>query len=485
MIHEPGIHCRHCLCDLRRHHARLELLSRPESANGRGLLRGRRQRALVRQRHRLRRRLSVGRVVPRHLRHDRVLWLRRLSLFDRLPGRLDRRAVRDRRAAQAAWASTRSPMRSTASSIRAASSWSPAISTLAVSVFYLIPQMVGAGVLIKPLLGLPHWAGVVHGRRGRDPDRRHRRHGLDDLCAVPQGLAAGALQRGADGADPAAWLEGRPEPGSECSRRRSRSRPTARSSSTACRKATAKARPTLRPVGHVSKLPGRRQPKRARSGRSSFCRPSAKARSCSGRRRRRPTTDGNTTTTYSPKPTPGADVLAARQSARRLQAFAERLAAGQAEFPVADAGAVLRHGVAAAHPDSLLHGEGRGRGAQEHGRRHRGIGCFYVLTLLHGPGRDDRRRDRRDRIATWPRRCLARSFGELLFAMISAIAFTTVLGTVSGLIVAASGAVVHDVLTGCLKLEHDRSAKSAHRPRSRPSVVGVVADLCSASCSSR
>ena len=35
------------------------------------------------------------------------------------------------------------------------------ISTLAVSVFYLIPQMVGAGVLVTPLLGLPHWAGVV------------------------------------------------------------------------------------------------------------------------------------------------------------------------------------------------------------------------------------------------------------------------------------------------------------------------------------
>ncbi len=35
-----------------------------------------------------------------------------------------------------------------------------AISTLAVSVFYLIPQMVGAGVLVKPLLGMPHWVGV-------------------------------------------------------------------------------------------------------------------------------------------------------------------------------------------------------------------------------------------------------------------------------------------------------------------------------------
>ena len=35
------------------------------------------------------------------------------------------------------------------------------ISTLIVSIFYLIPQMVGAGDLVVPLLGLPHWAGVV------------------------------------------------------------------------------------------------------------------------------------------------------------------------------------------------------------------------------------------------------------------------------------------------------------------------------------
>ncbi|MEP0431763.1 sodium:solute symporter family transporter, partial [Rhodopirellula bahusiensis] len=35
------------------------------------------------------------------------------------------------------------------------------VSTLIVSVFYLIPQMVGAGVLIQPLLGFPHWVGVL------------------------------------------------------------------------------------------------------------------------------------------------------------------------------------------------------------------------------------------------------------------------------------------------------------------------------------
>lgn len=35
------------------------------------------------------------------------------------------------------------------------------ISTLIVSLFYLIPQMVGAGDLVVPLLGLPHWVGVL------------------------------------------------------------------------------------------------------------------------------------------------------------------------------------------------------------------------------------------------------------------------------------------------------------------------------------
>src|SRR5215218_3260394 len=36
-----------------------------------------------------------------------------------------------------------------------------AVSTLLVSLFYLIPQMVGAGALVQPLLGFPHWAGVL------------------------------------------------------------------------------------------------------------------------------------------------------------------------------------------------------------------------------------------------------------------------------------------------------------------------------------
>src|SRR6266545_7588613 len=36
-----------------------------------------------------------------------------------------------------------------------------AISTLVISCFYLIPQMVGAGALARPLLGFPHNLGVL------------------------------------------------------------------------------------------------------------------------------------------------------------------------------------------------------------------------------------------------------------------------------------------------------------------------------------
>ena len=80
------------------------------------------------------------------------------------------------------------------------------------------------------------------------------------------------------------------------------------------------------------------------------------------------------------------------------------------------------------------------------------IGGFYVLTLYMGLGAmTGGAIDVTNNNMAGP--LLARSFGDLPFAVISAVAFTTILGTVSGLIVAASGAVVHDVLTGFLKLD--------------------------------
>jgi cation/acetate symporter len=88
------------------------------------------------------------------------------------------------------------------------------------------------------------------------------------------------------------------------------------------------------------------------------------------------------------------------------------------------------------------------------------IGFFYVLTLFMGLGAmTGGVINLADNNMSAP--LLARSFGTFLFAMISAIAFATVLGTVSGLIIAASGAVAHDLLdrfAGLIKSDRQKVA---------------------------
>jgi len=86
------------------------------------------------------------------------------------------------------------------------------------------------------------------------------------------------------------------------------------------------------------------------------------------------------------------------------------------------------------------------------------IGFFYILTLFLGLGAMTSGMLRLDD-TNMSAPMLARSFGELPFACISAIAFTTVLGTVSGLIMAASGAIVHDLITNVLRVEMDDHLK--------------------------
>jgi cation/acetate symporter len=86
------------------------------------------------------------------------------------------------------------------------------------------------------------------------------------------------------------------------------------------------------------------------------------------------------------------------------------------------------------------------------------IGFFYILTLFMGLGAmTSAVINPADSNMAAP--LLARSFGELLFAVISAIAFATVLGTVSGLIVAASGAVAHDLFDRYLNIKMDDRQK--------------------------
>ncbi|MCG8549903.1 MAG: cation acetate symporter [Desulfobacterales bacterium] len=73
------------------------------------------------------------------------------------------------------------------------------------------------------------------------------------------------------------------------------------------------------------------------------------------------------------------------------------------------------------------------------------IGFFYVLTLFMGLGAMVTGvLDVQSSNMAGP--LLAKFFGIALFSVISAIAFATVLGTVAGLIVAASGAVAHDLI---------------------------------------
>ena len=90
------------------------------------------------------------------------------------------------------------------------------------------------------------------------------------------------------------------------------------------------------------------------------------------------------------------------------------------------------------------------------------IGFFYVLTLYIGLGAMvSGNLDPTDSNMAAP--LLAKTFGPWMFAFISAIAFTTVLGTVSGLILAAAGAVAHDLVKTVLghNLEDRQQVKIA------------------------
>jgi cation/acetate symporter len=97
------------------------------------------------------------------------------------------------------------------------------------------------------------------------------------------------------------------------------------------------------------------------------------------------------------------------------------------------------------------------------------IGFFYILTMYMGLGAAiNGTVNPADNNMSAP--LLSMSFGGLLFALISAIAFATVLGTVAGLIVAASGAVAHDLLDrfGRMNLTEQKKVRAG-----RIAAVGV------------
>jgi len=168
-------------------------------------------------------------------------------------------------------------------------------------------------------------------------------------------------------------------------------------------------------------------------------------------------TDGSSTTVYYQKPTPGSEVLRPGEHPTfrgiRSEKFSDKvnflslmlaLFCGTASLPhiliryytVKDASSARKStivGIAS-------------------------IGFFYVLTLYLGLGAmTSGELDVSNGNMSAP--LLARGMNTWLFAAISAIAFTTVLGTVSGLILAAAGAVTHDLLGSVLKVEMDDNQK--------------------------
>ncbi len=101
------------------------------------------------------------------------------------------------------------------------------------------------------------------------------------------------------------------------------------------------------------------------------------------------------------------------------------------------------------------------------------IGLFYLLTLYMGLGAmTSGVIDLNNNNMSAP--LLARSFGLGIFAVISAIAFATILGTVSGLIVASSGAVANDLMSKFLKIKMSEN-KMVLAGRITAVIVGIIA----------
>ena len=101
------------------------------------------------------------------------------------------------------------------------------------------------------------------------------------------------------------------------------------------------------------------------------------------------------------------------------------------------------------------------------------IGVFYILTLYMGLGAAvNGVQDVESSNMAAP--LLAKGFGVILFSIISAVAFATILGTVAGLIIASSGAIAHDLLDNYFKVDLS-DGKKVRAGKIAAVVVGVFA----------
>jgi len=325
-----------------------------------------------------------------------------------------------------------------------------ATSTLVVSIFYLIPQMVGAGDLITPLLGLPHAAGVIlvgvavtlivvtAGMVSTTWVQFIKGSLLVFFCGV---LAAMILNRGLvenTGSlepqvrtvrpDGTVLIDGQPQSKGH----------------------------DLRPVGSIKRLPERYGEKTSTGPLRPLEYLSVLEDSTIVTWSSKKHADAEGVhTTYFPVERQGADLLkpggyfkglTTGKLADKLDFVSLMLAlfCGTASLPHILIRYYTVKDQAAARKSTVV-------GIAV-------IGAFYVLTLYLGLGAMvSGALDPTSSNMAAP--LLAKTFSNTLFAIISAIAFTTVLGTVSGLIMAGSGAVAHDLLEnvcGIAMTDHEK-----------------------------
>lgn len=402
---------------------------------------------------------------------------------------------------------------------------SAAISTLVVSIFYLIPQMVGAGVLIQPLLGFSHYVGVISvgvvvmmivvtaGMVSTTYVQFIKGSLLVFFCAI---LTVMILNRGlivdpGDGstktaafkpiaAEEATKAPGRVLPEEEGWKGKPYVRVENAGRVLVYRKAnesgsqlvptqtmlvkkngakfanglpfgrSTDSEATLLPIGQVSKLPGDKKETGPLDPLQYFdVLQNSEVVLWSSEKI---VDAGGITTVYYPKPTPGANLLVPGNSPTfagirgdnllsKIDFLSLMLAlfAGTASLPHILIRYYTVKDQAAARKSTVV-------GIAS-------IGFFYILTLYLGlAAMTSGALDVSSSNMAAP--LLARAYGELPFAIISAIAFTTVLGTVSGLIMAASGAVAHDLLVNSFGMKLDDHGK-VRAGKISALVVGVIA----------
>ncbi len=354
---------------------------------------------------------------------------------------------------------------------------SAAISTLVVSIFYLIPQMVGAGALIKPLLGFPHYAGVLLVGV------------VVVLIVVTAGMVSTTYVQFMKGsllliftAVLVVMILYRGLHVDESPRASNEQTVTITASGeklvNGLPQGTGEGQTDLRPVGHVSRLPDDMK-ETGPLGPIEFLSVLQKSEVVLWSSKTEHNEDGSSTTTYTPVPTSGADVLQpgthpkskfaglrSDQSISKINwskinflSLMLALFCGTASLPHILIRYYTVKDQASARKSTIV-----GIGT---------IGFFYVLTLYLGLGAmTSGQLDITNSNMAAP--LLAKSFNEWLFAIISAIAFTTVLGTVSGLIIAATGAVVHDLITSFFRVKLTDHEK-VRVGKWAAGVVGVIA----------